>query len=561
MYTSPQEKRNTIKSATKQYVKNQVKKHMRKLFLSLLKKVAVFLFTTPPGWIVLLILLAFFSVSIFITAFSYMDFTGNDENDTINQELYQNYTNLSDSTAKTDIEKNYKLPWEVIGAIDTVYNMDKPIILKNSIAQDITDNLKPIFHYKDMPITTTIITTYTDYKKITTTTSTSSVKILDKVETYNGIYTLKYTKSKTTKKEEKENKIIETITEEYNLIGDEFSENYTRLDNYLKKVKLYDNKDLILQMIEQFQNESPIGILPASITNLPQEYIDIYKKAAKAYNVDWWVLAGIHGIETSFSTNIAVSSAGAIGPMQFMPLTWSGYNNPYASATKYDTDPERIKKYGGYGVDANNDGKADPYDLEDAIFTAAKYLNANGYSIDPRSAVYAYNHAWWYVDKVMEYANAIKLAYEDGVGTFTYISNVEEAKNNILTSGKVSFDPSALDDIKNNKADGRVILLIDAISKQHTIYISSIKSNHSKYVAGTNRVSLHYLGKAFDIAAVDGIPVISQRYIGSPAFKVAKSLVTSSSQLGIEEVGSPWDLGGISFTDEGHQNHIHVGVK
>ncbi|NNG66443.1 lytic transglycosylase domain-containing protein [Caldanaerobacter subterraneus] len=545
-------------------MRSLTKKYGRKLLLSLFKKIAVFLFTTPPGWVIIFILLGFFSISFFITAFSYMDFTGSDD-EALNQSLYQKYISLSDSSATTEIEKNYKLPWEVIAAIDMVYNVDKPLTVDTSLAQDITDNLKPVFHYKEVPVVTTVKTTLIDQdgkpQKSVTTTSTSNIKILDRVEAYNGTYILKYTKSQSMKKETKENEIIETITEEYNLIGDEFLEDYTRLDKYLKKINLYQDKDLIITMIEQFHYAKFGTVLPASITNLPQEYIDIYKRAAKAYNVDWWILAAIHGVETTFSQDLAVSSAGAVGHMQFMPLTWSGYNNPYASTTKYDTDPERIKKYGGYGVDANNDGKADPYDLEDAVFAAAKYLSANGYLADPRKAIYAYNHAWWYVDKVMEYASAIKLAYEDGVSTFTYSSNVEEAKNNILTSGKVSFDPSALDDIKNNRADGKVILLIDAISKQYPIYISSIKSNHSKYVAGTSRISLHYLGKAFDIAAVDGIPVISQRYIGSPAFKISKMLVTSAGQLGIAEVGSPWDFGGVSFTDEGHQNHIHVGVK
>lgn len=72
------------------------------------------------------------------------------------------------------------------------------------------------------------------------------------------------------------------------------------------------------------------------------------------------------------------------------------------------TDPAMIKKYNGYGRDANGDGKADPWDIEDAIHSAAYYLSASGYSKDARKSIYSYNHASWYVDKVMRNANKFK---------------------------------------------------------------------------------------------------------------------------------------------------------
>ena len=53
-------------------------------------------------------------------------------------------------------------------------------------------------------------------------------------------------------------------------------------------------------------------------------------------------------------------------------------------------------------MDANGDGKADPWDIEDAIYSAAKYLAANGAAEGNfRDAVFAYNHADWYVEEVM----------------------------------------------------------------------------------------------------------------------------------------------------------------
>ena len=57
-------------------------------------------------------------------------------------------------------------------------------------------------------------------------------------------------------------------------------------------------------------------------------------------------------------------------------------------------------------MDANSDGKADPWDIEDAIYSTAKYLAANGAAEGNfRDAVFAYNHADWYVEEVLGYAD------------------------------------------------------------------------------------------------------------------------------------------------------------
>ncbi len=118
---------------------------------------------------------------------------------------------------------------------------------------------------------------------------------------------------------------------------------------------------------------------------VPQVLIPIYQRAAVAYGLGPQgpaVLAGINEVETAFGTNLNVSSAGAIGWMQFMPGTWAGY-----------------------GVDANGDGVKDPYNPEDAIFAAASYLRAAGMPADTYGAIYAYNHADWYVAEVLANAN------------------------------------------------------------------------------------------------------------------------------------------------------------
>ena len=108
------------------------------------------------------------------------------------------------------------------------------------------------------------------------------------------------------------------------------------------------------------------------------------------------MLASINKIETAFGTNLNVSSAGAEGWMQFIPSTWAAY-----------------------GVDANNDGTKDPYNPVDAICAAARYLRAAGGDKNIRQAIFAYNHADWYVDEVLLYANQYGKLPDALVGSLT----------------------------------------------------------------------------------------------------------------------------------------------
>lgn len=177
---------------------------------------------------------------------------------------------------------------------------------------------------------------------------------------------------------------------------------------------------IIMIAVLVYQNESNTsGVAGGEPTELalqmiPAEYIPIYQAAEKTYGVPWNLLAAHHKVETDFSRiKVMVSPVGAQGHMQFMPLTWLGWSYPggnrlgnAAIPKEVLTSPAAIKKYGGYGVDANGDKKADPYDLEDAIFSAANYLAANGAAEgNIEKAVFAYNHADWYVKEVLDYAN------------------------------------------------------------------------------------------------------------------------------------------------------------
>jgi murein DD-endopeptidase MepM/ murein hydrolase activator NlpD len=158
--------------------------------------------------------------------------------------------------------------------------------------------------------------------------------------------------------------------------------------------------------------------------SIPPFLLPIYQACGTQYGIPWQVLASINRIETAFGTNLNVSSAGALGWMQFMPATWEAY-----------------------GTDANNDGRKDPYNPVDAICAAARYLNAAGGADDLRTAIFAYNHADWYVDEVLLYARQYGKLPDDLVGSLTG-----------LTEGArfpVAADARYADDISEREAAKR----------------------------------------------------------------------------------------------------------
>ncbi len=129
-------------------------------------------------------------------------------------------------------------------------------------------------------------------------------------------------------------------------------------------------------------------IVARSVEPIPYErYVQIYKTAAKRYGFeeDWHVLAAVGKIESDHGQNLGPSSAGAMGPMQFLPSTWTEY-----------------------GADGNGDGEANIMDPEDAIPAAASYLQAGGAPEDWCAALYTYNHAGWYVREVLGVAETYR---------------------------------------------------------------------------------------------------------------------------------------------------------
>ena len=119
---------------------------------------------------------------------------------------------------------------------------------------------------------------------------------------------------------------------------------------------------------------------------IPAEIELLYRDAAAKFGVPWTLLAGVGMEETAHGRNTATSTAGAQGLMQFMPATFAAY-----------------------GVDGDADGAVDIHNPADSVHSAANYLVASGVLNGPdgvKQALYAYNHADWYVGDVLYYAHA-----------------------------------------------------------------------------------------------------------------------------------------------------------
>jgi hypothetical protein len=113
---------------------------------------------------------------------------------------------------------------------------------------------------------------------------------------------------------------------------------------------------------------------------LPAEtLLRYYRKAQRRFGVAWPVLAAINFVETAFNRIRNSSTAGAQGPMQFIPSTWRAY---------------------GMGGDV--------HDPHDAILGAANYLRASGAPRDYRRALYSYNPSLDYVNAVLRYVSRIR---------------------------------------------------------------------------------------------------------------------------------------------------------
>jgi Transglycosylase SLT domain len=171
------------------------------------------------------------------------------------------------------------------------------------------------------------------------------------------------------------------------------------------------------------EGEEITGTLKGGV---PKKFVPIYQAAAAKYRLGPKgpaMLASIHFNETTFGTNTEnTTGSGAEGQMMFMPETWAAY-----------------------GVDANGDGKKDPHDPEDAIHAAARYLRASGAPGNWHDAIFAYNHAEWYVDRIEEDFRTFNGSGMEAIarGQFSEAACGQVGGNAMLSHAQRLFQPRA----------------------------------------------------------------------------------------------------------------------
>ncbi|WP_407942173.1 NlpC/P60 family protein [Nocardiopsis tropica] len=144
-----------------------------------------------------------------------------------------------------------------------------------------------------------------------------------------------------------------------------------------------------------------------AMDSIPENYLEIYQEVGEEKGIPWNILAGVGQVESHHGRwegpgiTEGHNDWGAAGPMQFGSLDGSAAGNSWGGEPVQAVE-ERPEN--GYGVDGNGDGIVNVYDPADAIPAAADYLIAHGLEDDVRQAIFGYNHAWWYVDDVLEWA-------------------------------------------------------------------------------------------------------------------------------------------------------------
>jgi murein DD-endopeptidase MepM/ murein hydrolase activator NlpD len=264
---------------------------------------------------------------------------------------------------------------------------------------------------------------------------------------------------------------------------------------------------------------APIGVPNFFIESfqIPPFLLPIYQAAGIQYNVPWQVLAAINEIETDYGRNLSVSTAGAVGWMQFLPSTWKRW-----------------------GVDANGDGIADPYNPADAIFSAARYLHAAGASKNVGNAVFAYNHAGWYVQSVLLRAELIGGMPKSFIGSLT---DLVQGHFPVAAPAKYADDAVLkLAKTRVKKGNAAVTVQSDPGSKGTAIYAKQgspvIAVNDGKVVKiGQSKQLGHYVelqdatGNIYTYANLGSIP--SRYPVPKPvkvsATSIAKALLAPAS--------------------------------
>jgi hypothetical protein len=271
--------------------------------------------------------------------------------------------------------------------------------------------------------------------------------------------------------------------------------------------------------------------------SIPGDYMKAFQDAAGRYELGQsgvWALAAVARVESNYGKGMSAEQLDSTGPLGITPDNWRQY-----------------------AVDGNGDGKISHRSPADSAATLARMIWSAG---DLRAGLFLHNHAEWYVDAVLNDAEA--MAGSCQVKTVAYSVALPGPTSAAINWGNVELSNSLeMVDIQSGAIDPRILNILGAISQQHTIRISALRSDHSKYTSSGN-ISNHYYGRAMDIAAIDGVPCTDVSPDG-PCGTIARQLGALPAGQEPTELIYCFDPDGPSnpngFAQADHCDHVHVG--
>ena len=285
------------------------------------------------------------------------------------------------------------------------------------------------------------------------------------------------------------------------------------------------------------QQELVCSPADGSRESIPDDYMKAFQEAAGRYDLGQggvWALAAVARIESNFGKGMSAEQLSSVGPLGITQDHWRQY-----------------------AVDGDGDGRIKHESPADSAATLARMIWAAG---DLRAGLFEHNHAEWYVDAVLQ--DAESMAGSCQVKTVAYSVALPGPTNAPINWKNVELSNQLeMVDIQSGAIDPRILGILGAISQQHTIRISALRSDHSKFASSGN-VSNHYYGRAMDIAAIDGVSCTDVSPDG-PCGTIARQLGALPPGQEPTELIYCWDPDGPSnpngFAQADHCDHVHVG--
>jgi hypothetical protein len=274
---------------------------------------------------------------------------------------------------------------------------------------------------------------------------------------------------------------------------------------------------------------------PGPDVKVPEDYMLAFESAAGRYDLGEegvWALAAVARLESNFGKGMTKAELAERGPFGISDVNWHKY-----------------------AVDGEGDGKPVRESPMDGATTLARMIWAGG---GVEAGLFEHNHAAWYVDEVLRQAEEIKGKCRSQ--TVAYSIALPGPTSAPINWANVELSNTLeMWDLQTGAIDPRVIGLIAAISQQHTIRISSLRSDHSMHTTSGN-VSNHFYGRAVDIAAIDGVPCTVTDPDG-PCGVMARTLALLPPGQRPTELIFCFDPDGPgpAFAAADHCDHIHAG--